>query len=209
MSGCKKNCDGFIVPQEVPSLLSLVYSNIPPIKKGTDSRVGFGYRLGDHADFQVQFELGPQKETKAIGTGSSNSKRNIRPADEWQIEKQLKKEKAKNEASSWLEKWSQQIKSPQKEEVQADSIRSPVMSESVLQHLQKLYGNVDEKEAIAYQDIKEQGVLPAVQQTSHLPMEALKILQSNRAQQQQKSVAQQKKKDIKQITADLSNVEFE
>lgn len=59
---------------------------------GTDSRVGFGYRLGDHADFQVQFELGPQKETKAIGTGSSNSKRNIRPADEWQIEKQLKRE---------------------------------------------------------------------------------------------------------------------
>lgn len=83
------------------------------------------------------------------------------------------------------------------------------MSESVLQHLQKLYGNVDEKETIAYQDIKEQGVLPGVQQTSHLPMEALKILQSNRAQQQQTSVAQQKKKDIKEITADLSNVEFE
>lgn len=62
---------------------------------GTDSRVGFGYRLGDHADFQVQFELGPQKETKPIGTGSSNSKRNIRPADEWQIEKQLKKDKVR------------------------------------------------------------------------------------------------------------------
>lgn len=26
--------ESFIVPQEVPSLLSLVYSNIPPIKKG-------------------------------------------------------------------------------------------------------------------------------------------------------------------------------
>lgn len=26
--------DAFIVPQEIPSLLSLVYSNIPPIKKG-------------------------------------------------------------------------------------------------------------------------------------------------------------------------------
>lgn len=57
----------FIVPQELPSILSLVYSNIPPIKKGTDSRVGFGYRLGEHADFQVLFELGPQTNTRAIG----------------------------------------------------------------------------------------------------------------------------------------------
>lgn len=40
-------------------------------------------------------------------------------------------------------------------------------------------------------------------------MEALKILQSNRSQQQQTSVAQQMKKDIKEITADLSNVDFE
>ena len=83
------------------------------------------------------------------------------------------------------------------------------MSESVLQHLQKLYGNVDEKETIALQDIKEQGVLPAAHQSSHLPMEALKILQSNRSQQQQTSVEQLKKKDIKEITADLSNVDFE
>lgn len=58
----------FIVPQELPSILSLVYSNIPPIKKGTDSRVGFGYRLGEHADFQVLFELGPQTNTRPIGT---------------------------------------------------------------------------------------------------------------------------------------------
>lgn len=57
----------FIVPQELPSILSLVYSNVPPIKKGTDSRVGFGFRLGEHADFQVQLELGPQKFTKPIG----------------------------------------------------------------------------------------------------------------------------------------------
>lgn len=28
------DANAFIVPQEVPSLLSLVYSNIPPIKKG-------------------------------------------------------------------------------------------------------------------------------------------------------------------------------
>lgn len=61
------DCNGLIVPQELPSVLSLVYSNIPPIKKGTDSRFGFGFRLGEHADFQVLVELGPQKFTKPIG----------------------------------------------------------------------------------------------------------------------------------------------
>lgn len=61
------DCDGFIVPQEVSSLLSVVYSNIPPIKKGTDSRIGFGFRLGEHADFQTVIELGPQKYTKSLG----------------------------------------------------------------------------------------------------------------------------------------------
>lgn len=43
------------------------------VTPGTDSRVGFGYRLGEHADFQVVFELGPQTNTKPIGildTGS-------------------------------------------------------------------------------------------------------------------------------------------
>lgn len=55
------------MPQEVSSLLSVVYSNIPPIKKGTDSRIGFGFRLGEHADFQTVIELGPQKYTKPLG----------------------------------------------------------------------------------------------------------------------------------------------
>jgi hypothetical protein len=55
----------------------------------------FGYRFGDHADFQVQFELGPQKETQAIGDKASQSKRNVRPADEFQLEKALRKEEQK------------------------------------------------------------------------------------------------------------------
>ncbi|XP_055921331.1 transcription factor stalky [Eupeodes corollae] len=75
-----------IVPQELPSILSLVYSNIPPIRKGTDSRLGFGFRLGEHADFQVVVELGPQKETRPLGMNqddddSSNSKRQVNQND--------------------------------------------------------------------------------------------------------------------------------
>ncbi|XP_034234523.1 myc-associated zinc finger protein-like [Thrips palmi] len=56
----------FIVPDQLVSLLTVVYSVIPPIKKGTDSRVGFGYRFGPFADVQVLLELGPQTETRPI-----------------------------------------------------------------------------------------------------------------------------------------------
>ena len=31
------NAEPLVVPQELPSILSLIYSNIPPIKKGTSS----------------------------------------------------------------------------------------------------------------------------------------------------------------------------
>ncbi|XP_076663020.1 snustorr snarlik [Andrena cerasifolii] len=64
-----------IIPEELPTILSLIYSNIPPIKKGTDSRVGVGFRLGDHADFQMLVELGPQTRTDPIGNDASGSKR--------------------------------------------------------------------------------------------------------------------------------------
>lgn len=50
----------FIVPEEFATLLGLVFSTIPQVKKGTDSRIGFGYRFGNHADTQVILELGPQ-----------------------------------------------------------------------------------------------------------------------------------------------------
>lgn len=45
---------------------------------GTDSRFGWGFRLGDHADFQVLVELGPQTNTKPLGNeGNDNNKRNV------------------------------------------------------------------------------------------------------------------------------------
>lgn len=64
-----------IIPEELPTILSLIYSNIPPIKKGTDSRVGVGFRLGEHADFQILFELGPQTDTNPIGTTDAKRRR--------------------------------------------------------------------------------------------------------------------------------------
>ncbi|CAK9815288.1 hypothetical protein ANTQUA_LOCUS8369 [Anthophora quadrimaculata] len=64
-----------IIPEDLPTILSLIYSNIPPIKKGTDSRIGVGFRLGEHADFQVLFEIGPQTETDPIGNADSKRRR--------------------------------------------------------------------------------------------------------------------------------------
>ncbi|XP_052133643.1 scavenger receptor class F member 2-like [Frankliniella occidentalis] len=78
------SCAGaFIVPDQLVSLLTVVYSVIPPIKKGSDSRVGFGYRFGPFADFQVLLELGPQSETQPIGGQTTpSSKRQVEPSDE-------------------------------------------------------------------------------------------------------------------------------
>lgn len=71
-----------IIPEELPTILSVIYSVIPPIKKGTDSRVGVGFRLGEHADFQVLLELGPQVNTQPLGpAGDSKRRRQVqRPA---------------------------------------------------------------------------------------------------------------------------------
>ncbi|XP_019882576.1 uncharacterized protein LOC105249544 isoform X1 [Camponotus floridanus] len=70
-----KYATSLIIPEELPTILSLIYSNIPPIKKGTDSRFGIGFRLGEHADFQILIELGPQTETDQIGTSNDAKKR--------------------------------------------------------------------------------------------------------------------------------------
>ncbi|XP_011698264.1 PREDICTED: uncharacterized protein LOC105456140 isoform X2 [Wasmannia auropunctata] len=64
-----------IIPEELPTILSLIYSNIPPLRKGTDSRLGIGFRLGEHADFQILIELGPQTETDPIGTSNDAKRR--------------------------------------------------------------------------------------------------------------------------------------
>lgn len=75
-----------IVPEEFATLLGLVFSTIPQVKKGTDSRIGFGYRFGNHADAQVVFEIGPQKNTQKLGPDSSSDsgdtfKRDVRYQD--------------------------------------------------------------------------------------------------------------------------------
>ncbi|XP_058453075.1 uncharacterized protein LOC131431402 [Malaya genurostris] len=150
--------NAFIIPEELPSILSLVYSNIPPIRKGTDSRVGFGFRLGDHADFQVQFEIGPQQRTRPIGTNAGSSKRNV-DSDDYQEEKQQAGSSNMVAGKSWLETWSKETKQKQKfnKGKHRDAVNktselpaSPMIAESAYNQLQQLFdmNKLKEEEAI-------------------------------------------------------------
>ncbi|XP_049536034.1 uncharacterized protein LOC125951321 [Anopheles darlingi] len=146
--------NAFIVPEELPSILSLVYSNIPPIKKGTDSRIGFGFRLGEHADFQVQLELGPQLNTRPIGPGAGSSKRYVDNDD------YANSVRNPPRSSSWLEAWSKQTK--QRQQFNKDKLRdslmppAPIMNEGAYNQLQQLYEMNKQRE---YED--SIGTLPA------------------------------------------------
>ncbi|XP_035779792.1 uncharacterized protein LOC118459997 isoform X2 [Anopheles albimanus] len=146
--------NAFIVPEELPSILSLVYSNIPPIKKGTDSRIGFGFRLGEHADFQVQLELGPQLNTRPIGQAAGSSKRYVDNDD------YANSVRNPPRSSSWLEAWSKQTK--QRQQFNKDKLRdslmppAPIMNEGAYNQLQQLYEMNKQRE---YEDAI--GTLPA------------------------------------------------
>ncbi|KAI8124822.1 hypothetical protein FF38_09016 [Lucilia cuprina] len=143
--------DALIVPNELPSILSLVYSNIPPIKKGTDSRLGFGFRLGEHADFQVLLELGPQKETRPIGDtddsdGSSFNKRQVNKRQQLRVQHEMST--TERSAATWLEKWSndannskKKVKTSKKQigNKAAEMPAMPQMPEQTLRQLQMLY----------------------------------------------------------------------
>lgn len=216
--------NAFIVPEELPSILSLVYSTIPQIKKGTDSRIGIGYRLGDHADFQVLLELGPQTNTRKIGANTNQSKRNLKEDDV----KQIQKEKVKE---SWLESWHKQIKQQKLIEKANQAAASPsaTISESSLKQLQQLYGNNhfnnnnndnnnDDERIIEDNENIDVGVLPADKQPSeHLPhsldtnnlLRTYLLRQSINKQEQENKQDDDTKRDIDKITADLSNVDID
>ncbi|XP_035908400.1 uncharacterized protein LOC118510543 [Anopheles stephensi] len=149
--------NAFIVPEELPSILSLVYSNIPQIKKGTDSRVGFGFRLGEHADFQIQLELGPQLNTKPIGAAAGSSKRYV---DNEEYANSVRNPTRNGGSTSWLQAWSKQTK--QRQQFNKDKLRdslmppAPVMDEGAYNQLQQLYEMNKQRE---YED--SIGTLPA------------------------------------------------
>ncbi|XP_055303038.1 uncharacterized protein LOC129568787 [Sitodiplosis mosellana] len=202
-------CNGLIVPQELPSVLSLVYSNIPPIKKGTDSRVGFGFRLGEHADFQVLLELGPQKFTKPLGSSADDSDTSKRMVDQIDYSKKIKPvEPTPESGNSFLNRWASDMKSkapqktykPQTDTAENDSLKAlfgpknqypipaaPVIPETSLRQLQQLMyskQNVPIPPAV--------GTLPSRTMEAHIALAA------------RESTAKPKKKETKVDLSDVS-----
>ncbi|CAB3233692.1 unnamed protein product [Arctia plantaginis] len=101
-----------IIPDVVQSLAHFIRSFLPTINKGIDSRVGFGFAFGNHADFQVVLELGPQKKTKALDgrgfqTTSTNAKRqaSLKP----KITK-VRKKFFKSDGDKYLQNWAQMMR---------------------------------------------------------------------------------------------------
>ncbi|XP_045508677.1 uncharacterized protein LOC123704368 [Colias croceus] len=192
-----------IIPEELPSLLSVAYSNIPPIKKGTDSRVGFGFAFGNHADFQVMLELGPQTNTLPL-TGQAfptNSKRQA-PYPVKKVNKN-KEKFLQTDAGKYLQNWAQRMKKPtpiQKEppnleESMVELVKNengeyeihqpnPNMPKFVLDSLKKLYG---EKKVEAKNKREE----------------------SKKREESNKIGEKRSEEEVKKITEDLSNVDLD
>lgn len=57
--------------------LAVIVLLVSILATGTDSRIGVGFRLGEHADFQMLFELGPQTETEPINNADSKRRRDV------------------------------------------------------------------------------------------------------------------------------------
>ncbi|XP_035456478.1 uncharacterized protein LOC118280506 [Spodoptera frugiperda] len=190
-----------IIPEELPSLLSVAYSNIPPIKKGTDSRVGFGFAFGNHADFQVMFELGPQTNTQALnGQGfqstSSNTKRQVNSPPPAKLHKN--KEKYHSDASKYLQNWAQKMKYPEKHAQNVQKLGEvPNLEESMVELVKN-----DKGEYEIHQPKPgnlPQNILEDLKKLYKLKSEAAKKMGETKRSEE----------EVKKITEDLSNVDLD
>ncbi|XP_059057269.1 uncharacterized protein LOC131850898 [Achroia grisella] len=186
-----------IIPEELPSLLSVAYSNIPPIKKGTDSRVGFGFAFGNHADFQVVFELGPQTTTQNLtgqGFSSSNTKRqapSLPPP-------KFNKNREKSDGGKYLQTWAQKMKHPPKlnKEI-ARPGEVPNLEESMVELVKNEKGEYEIHQP----------------RPGNLPQKILDDLKRLYGQKKEEAIklgeTKRSEEDIKKITDDLSDVDLD
>ncbi|VVC96371.1 uncharacterized protein LOC126974608 [Leptidea sinapis] len=186
-----------IIPEELPSLLSVAYSNIPPIKKGTDSRVGFGFAFGNHADFQVLLELGPQTNTLNL-TGQSFPTNTKRQAPNVAPEK-INKNKEKffqTDAGKYLQNWAQRMKNqkPTKKPIKEDFVN---LEESMVELVKN-----DKGEYEIHQ--------PKPDNMPKYVLDNLKKLYGEKKEEAIKMTEQKRsEEEIKKITEDLSNVDLD
>ncbi|XP_022125953.2 uncharacterized protein LOC111000713 [Pieris rapae] len=69
-----------VVPQEITTLIDFILKFLPPFRKATEqSRIGFGFAYGNHADFQTVVQFGPDKEKKdAFSTSKRRATEEVR-----------------------------------------------------------------------------------------------------------------------------------
>ncbi|CAH2101970.1 unnamed protein product [Euphydryas editha] len=194
---------GVIIPEELPSLLSVAYSNIPPIKKGTDSRIGFGFAFGNHADFQVMLELGPQTNTMPLNgqpfpkNGNSNNKRQAPSLPPAKIDKN-KEKFLQSDAGKYLQNWAQNMKSPSK------YVKRPVNQDDVI-NLEESVVELVKNEKGEY-EIHQ----PKPGHMSQYVLDNLKKLYGQKKAEAQKMVEKKRSEtEIKKIKEDLSNVDLD
>ncbi|XP_073965322.1 uncharacterized protein [Choristoneura fumiferana] len=186
-------CCSVIIPEELPSLLSVAYSNIPPIKKGTDSRVGFGFAFGNHADFQVMFELGPQTNTAPLngqpfGSSSSGSAKRQAPAPP-KLTKNREKLLA-SDPTSYLHAWASKMRGPPPTEL-------PSLEDSVVELVKNSRGEYEIHQ-------------PKPAHIPHKVMEDLRRLYGQKKEEAKKLTEKKRSEaEIKKITEDLSNVDLD
>ncbi|XP_026740008.1 uncharacterized protein LOC113502624 [Trichoplusia ni] len=211
-----------IIPEELPSLLSVAYSNIPPIKKGTDSRVGFGFAFGNHADFQVMFELGPQTNTQNLtGQGFQSSSSNAkRQANSPPPKLHKNKEKYQTtDGSNYLQNWAQKMKYPPKSN-QHHSPRPgevPNLEESMVELIKNEKGEYEIHQP--QPGNLPQNILEDLKKLYKLKSEVAKKMTAQNAASSQSATSQnsavsqnsqkRSEEEVKKITEDLSNVDLD
>ncbi|XP_026319215.1 uncharacterized protein LOC113229745 [Hyposmocoma kahamanoa] len=194
---------GIIIPEELPSLLSVAYSNIPPIKKGTDSRVGFGFAFGNHADLQVMFELGPQTNTQNLtgqGFQSGSNKRQAPASPPKKINKNREKY-LQSDAGKYLQSWATKMRKPPT--ITRPPGEVPNLEDSVVELVKNKNGEYEIHQ-------------PASPHMSQAIMDSLKTLYGQK-KEEAKSLMEKKKEnkkerspeEVRRITADLSNVDLD
>ncbi|XP_032525825.2 uncharacterized protein LOC116776683 [Danaus plexippus] len=191
-----------IIPEELPSLLSVAYSNIPPIKKGTDSRIGFGFAFGNHADFQVMLELGPQSNTMPLNgqpfpknnpSPSSNAKRQAPalPGDS-KIQQNI------DEPRNYLQNWAQKMRNPQK-------AKKPVQKPGEVGNLEDSMVELVKNSNGEY-EIRQ----PRPGDMPHHVLNNLKKLYGQKKEEAKKMTEKKRSEEqVKKITEELSDVELE
>ncbi|XP_021926212.1 uncharacterized protein LOC110832995 [Zootermopsis nevadensis] len=117
---------------------------------GTDSRVGVGFRLGEHADFQVLLELGPQLNTQPLGpAGDTKTRRQVQRPGLVVLPATGSETVADTPGGKWLSSWRSALVNSQTMEAnryigvgQHQVIQNPMKGKDhVTSQLQQLYKN--------------------------------------------------------------------